>query len=150
MERNLNSSLWNYLQMLREMSEKYSHDEEPLLNRFDRRSEQSGSEVRSVLDRLSGPATVSLTLPTFQSYLPRLSESLVEHLVSLIFGNDENQVILEPDSYLNEFKKMKSCKVYSIIFLTPCPNVAVSYCIEVRQRYMANRSRHCLRLHVAQ
>ena len=112
MQENLNSSLWSYLNTLQNFSEKHDHDKEPLLTRLESSAEQTDSEVRNVFDRLSNQGAVILTLPTFQSYLPRISESLVESLVDLIFLSGQDDLKSEPESFLREFKKMKSCRVF--------------------------------------
>jgi hypothetical protein len=109
-EEKLNSSLWSYLQTLQEMAGRSQSDTSPLLNRLQEKSEESESEVRSVLDKLSGQTPLTLTLPSFQSYLPRIPEPVVKFLVSLIFSPEDERSVPEPDHFLKELKWIKSCK----------------------------------------
>lgn len=108
-EERLNSSLWNYMQTLQNFREKGEDDTIPLLNRLDNGAEETESDARHVFDRLSGQGAVNLTLPTFQSYLPRISVHAVRSLVDLIFQPNREEVVLETESHLSDFKRFKSC-----------------------------------------
>lgn len=107
-EEQTNASVSNYLTSLRHIRDRYDSDGQPLLSRSDSVS-QSESEVRNVFDRLSGQVPMNLSLPTFRSYLPRLSESVAEYLVDEIFRNSEAIVAESGESFGLESKSLGSC-----------------------------------------
>ena len=82
-DERLSASLSGSLRSLTHMSDKFHSETSAILNRV---AVVEENDVRDILDRLTGPASVGLTLPSFQSYLPRVSEQTVEALLDMCFS----------------------------------------------------------------
>lgn len=101
----MESSLWSYFSSLMALNQKHGGLKSALLSRLE--NSDSETDVKNVLDRLSGHVPVAFNLPAFQTFLPRISNAFLFSLIESIFEPRDNNELAREEGQAND--GLKSC-----------------------------------------